>query len=148
MICPRSVSQSAERLLNSIRELLAAAPERLVGKDTDLAGLCRKGGRLGAETPRVHSSEHIHECTDTTSLGHMHVCAQNTCILIHMCFHAQPCCRAHTVMCAGAHTATLMSIHRVCTKIITRVRSSLRACGHRCDGQVAEAVHLGCELLT
>lgn len=96
MICPRSVSQSAERLLNSIRELLAAAPERLVGKDTDLAGLCREGARLGAETPRVHSSEHIHVCTDTMSLGNTYVCAQNTCILIYMCLHAQPCCRAHT----------------------------------------------------
>lgn len=43
--------------MKSIRELLAAAPERLVGKDTDLAELCREeGGRLGAETlPREHS---------------------------------------------------------------------------------------------
>ena len=148
MICPRSVSQSAERLLNSIRELLAAAPERLVGKDTDLAGICREGGSLGAETPRVHSSEHIHVCTDTVSLGRMHVCAQNTCIFIYMCRHAQPCCRARTVMRAGAHTATLMRTHCVRTKMITRVRSSLRVCGHRRGGQAAEVVHLGCELLT
>lgn len=84
MICPRSVSQSAERLLNSIRELLTAAPGRLVGKGTDLTGLCRERGRLGAETPRAHSSEHIQVCTDTVSFRHTHVCAQKTCQLIYM----------------------------------------------------------------
>lgn len=67
--------------MKSIRELLAAAPERLVGKDTDLAELCsEEGGRLGAETlPREHS----HMPRYRVLCAHACVC-KITGILIHM----------------------------------------------------------------
>lgn len=148
MICPRSESQSAERLLKSIRELLAAAPERLVRKDTDLAGLCREGGRLGAETPRAHSSKYIHVCTDTVSFGHMHVCAQNTCIHIHMPPFPAMSWSIYSHVCRS--TCINLSAHIPC--IYRGDHQSGFQPGGLCvdghDGQVTEAVHLVCKLPT
>lgn len=126
MICPRSESQSAERLLDSIRELLAAAPQRLVGEDTELAGLCSEGRRLGAEEPG---------CAPVSTVTYAQILYPlDTCMCMHtthvyssVCLPARPCYRACPVTRAGAHVSTMMHIFRVYTKMDSSVGSSLRA---------------------
>lgn len=84
-----------------------------VGKDADLAGLCRERGRLGADrdTPRVLSSNYLHMCMDIMSFGQMYACAQSVHILRHMPSSPAMSQSMHTYHVQKHMLATCMHTH-------------------------------------